>query len=483
MKIVRNILTSLVIGALLSTSCTSFDELNTDPTRLEEANPGTLLNPILYGMATTNWDKYNDFTFPLMQSKISMSNTSGVGWYYMSDAAGDGTWTTYYKWLNNIREMEKEAKVLNEPNYQAIAITLRSWIYEILADGFGDVPMTEACRGDEKLFTPKFDNQKEIYQAIINDLDSANQLYNAAAGLKYNTDGEMLFDTNNTLVSGKSVGIARWKKFCNSLRLRILLRVMDVADMNAKTELVKMINDPVTYPVFESNDEAAMLSISGVYPEEAPLTRPQDFTSYICLSEFFINNLASWKDPRLPIFATKATNGSVKSYIGWPSGYNIVPSFVASVPNQAIAIAPMKLALMPYAEVEFIKAELSQKGIITDDAGSHYEKGVKAAITQWGGIVPDTYFNNEKTAYNGTLERIMLQKFYALFFCDYQQWFEYNRTGLPVIPRGDGIPESNQMPHRFKYPATLQRTNMKNYQEAKSNMGGDNFNIKLIWQK
>lgn len=483
MKIIKNILGSLFLGGLLFTSCTNFDELNTDPIRLEEANPGTLLNPILYGMATTNWDKYNGYTFPLMQCKISMSNTSGVGWYYMSDAAGDGTWGTYYKWLNNIREMEKQAIVLNEPNYQAISITLRSWIYGLLVDSFGDVPMTEASRGEEKLFTPQFDTQKDVYQAIINDLDSANQLFNISAGLRYNTDGEMLFKTNNTLVSGKSEGIVKWKKFCNSLRLRTLLRVMEVPDLNAKTELVKMLSTPTTYPVFESNDEAAMLSISGTYPEEAPMTRPQDFTSYICLSEFFINNLMNWNDPRLPLFAAKATNGTTKSYIGWPSGYNIVPSFTASTPNQAIAKAPMKLVLMPYAEVEFIKAELAQKGIITEDADTHYRKGVEAAITQWGGIVPVTYFKNEQTAYNGTLERIMLQKFYALFFCDYQQWFEYNRTLLPLIPRGEGIPEGNQMPHRFKYPSVLQRTNLKNYQTAKNNMGGDNFNIKLIWQK
>ena len=64
----------------------------------------------------------------------------------MGDAAGDGTWSTYYKWLNNIREMEKEAVKLNVVNYQAVSITLRSWIYQLLTDAFGNVPMTEARR-------------------------------------------------------------------------------------------------------------------------------------------------------------------------------------------------------------------------------------------------------------------------------------------------------------------------------------------------
>ena len=78
----------------------------------------------------------------------------------------------------------------------------------------------------------------------------------------------------------------------------------------------------------------------------------------------------------------------------------------------------------------------------------------------------------------------MDQKFVALFFCDYQQWFEYNRTGYPELPIGEGILNANnKMPKRFKYPASLQRTNLKNYQAAKANMGGDDFDIRLMWQK
>ena len=88
--------------------------------------------------------------------------------------------------------------------------------------------MTEACRGNEQVFTPKFDTQKTIYQNIINDLDSANNLFNTASGLKYNTGGELLYSTDATLTSGVSAGMLKWKKFCNSLRMRVLLRVLNV---------------------------------------------------------------------------------------------------------------------------------------------------------------------------------------------------------------------------------------------------------------
>lgn len=483
MKKIIYILLCLSAISFLTGSCTPFSEMNNDPTRMNKVNPGTLLNPILYEMSVYNWKRYNDYTFALMQSKVSTSSTNGVGWLYVNDGAGDGTWSTYYKWLNNIKEMEKEAQLLNEDNYLAVGITLRSWIYQMLTDAFGDVPMSEACRGNEQLFTPKFDSQKDIYRTLIDDLERANGLFIETAGLKYNTDGELLYLTNAALTGGKSEGILKWKKFCNSLRLRLLLRVVDVPEFNAKAELSKMLGNPTTYPVFTSNEEAAQLSLSGIFPQEPPMNRPQDFTSYVSVSAFFIDNLLAWNDPRLPIFATKATNDGVKSYIGLPSGYAVAPSFNGSQPNQNLAKAPMKLVLMNYAEVEFIKAELSQRGIVSLDAQQAYEKGVVAAIEQWGGVMTGDYFNNEKTAYDNTLERIMLQKYFALFFCDYQQWFEYNRTGLPQLPRGEGVPNGNVIPSRFKYPATVQRTNLKNYQIAKQNMGGDELTTKLFWQK
>jgi hypothetical protein len=464
---------------IMAAACTNFDDLNVDPTRLDKANPGNFLNPILYEVASYNWKRYNDYTFALMQCKVSTSHTNSVGWYYVGDGAGDGTWTTYYRWLNNVGVMEQKAIELNEPNYQAIAIILRSWMYQILTDAFGNIPMSEACRGSEQIFTPKFDDQQEIYRSILNDLQKADTLFNTAAGLRYNQEGELLYGA----ATAASDAILKWRKFGNSLRLRALLRVIDVKPFDAERQINAMFADGTTCPIFESNDDAALLPLSGVAPQEVPLTRPQDFTSYIVLSEFFINNLKEWNDPRLPIFANKATNGDVKSYIGLPSGYAVLPPFNASSPNQGICKAPLKICLMSYAEVEFIKAELAQRNGATADAKNAYEKGVKAAVEQWNAKLPDNYFDSDATKYDGSLERIHLQKFFALFFCDYQQWFEHNRTGYPVMPRGDGVSTANKMPQRFKYPATLQRTNMQHYKEAREAMGGDDLSIKLFWQK
>ncbi len=479
-KIVRKLFVGAVAPVLLLSSCGSFDDINTDPNSMSEATSGSFLVPLVYEAATYNWNRYNSWTFPLMQCKVSTSSVSGVGWYIYSNSAGNTPWSTYYTLANNAQAIYNMGVEEDNGNYQAVALTLQSWIFEILTDLFGDVPMSEACQGDDGVYYPKFDTQKEIYAALMENLDEANELYDLTTGLKYNTSGDMLYCESES----DTDGMALWKKFTNSLRLRILLRVIDVDGLNAAEKIKAMLDDPETYPIFESNEDNAMVYVTGVAPQEAPLARVSDFTSYIVLSSFFIDQLKEWDDPRLAIFAKTATNDGVTDYYGLDSGYAVLPTGNFSQPNSTnLATAPMDLTVMTYSEVLFIKAELAQRGLINDDASALYEEAVTASITQWGGEVPDGYFENEEAAYDGTLERIMEQKFYALFFCDFQQWFEHNRTGYPEIPVGEGVASGNSMAKRMKYPTTLQSTNPNNYQAAKESMGGDDFYIKLIWQK
>lgn len=75
-KLIRNIMLMLAAPALLLTSChESFDELNTDPTHMSEANAGSFLRPIMYGMSTYNWNRYDSWTFELMQICVSTSSS------------------------------------------------------------------------------------------------------------------------------------------------------------------------------------------------------------------------------------------------------------------------------------------------------------------------------------------------------------------------------------------------------------------------
>ena len=98
-------------------------------------------------------------------------------------------------------------------------------------------------------------------------------------------------------------------------------------------------------------------------------------------------------------------------------------------------------------------------------------------------MVPANYFANPKVAYDGTLERIMLQKYVALFFVDQQQWFEQKRTGYPVLPNNGGLLNDGKMPQRLLYPTQPKILNSANYNAAVQSLGGDNINVKDWWNQ
>ncbi|HVK97349.1 MAG TPA: SusD/RagB family nutrient-binding outer membrane lipoprotein [Flavisolibacter sp.] len=470
----------IITISLMLASCTKdFKEINTDPNRIDQVSPGTLLNPIIYEVAAFNMNNgASGITFDLMQVMLPFpSPQGGLHRYEITENTGSSTWNTYYRWLKNIKEMHEASVKAQDPNYQAIAMTLNAWVASNLTDVFGDVPYSEAVRGDEQLFFPKFDKQEEIYKKLISDLEEANKLYNTTRPMLYGTD--ILFANN----------ITRWKKFTNSLHMRLLLRISNT-NPDVFTLLRNMLNNSTQYPVFVSNAEAAVLNITGVTPLVSPWGRPIDLPLFRAAGKFFVDSLNAVNDPRRAKFMSQARSNAAGTpligFVGIPSGYtgpetqfNFTPSnFLA-----ALATAPMIVPVLPYAEVEFIRAEVEWRAGNSAAAKAAYEKGVKAAIEQWSVPMPADYFTNSFAAYNGTLERIMLQKYYALIFVDFQQWSEYRRTRLPKLPVGAGMVNNGVMPSRLEYPISVRISNPEKYKQAVTEMGGDNINIKLWWAK
>jgi hypothetical protein len=81
------------------------------------------------------------------------------------------------------------------------------------------------------------------------------------------------------------------------------------------------------------------------------------------------------------------------------------------------------------------------------------------------------------------MERIHKQKYYALFLTDMQQWFEYRRTGHPILPKGAGLKNGGVMPARMTYPVYVQSTNPTNYKLAVTRQGADQISTQVWWQK
>ncbi len=150
--------------------------------------------------------------------------------------------------------------------------------------------------------------------------------------------------------------------------------------------------------------------------------------------------------------------------------------------KNSLAEAPLIIPILTFAEVSFIKAELAQRGYL-GQAEMHYKTGVEAAVKLWGEDLPSDYFDNPLAAYDNSLSRILTQKYFGLFFTDLQAWYEHRRTGLPVLPTTTAMENNQEMPERLYYPIDEVDRNYDNYLKAIEQMGPDQINTKVWWNK
>lgn len=483
---------SLLILPLLivSSSCTkNFEDINTDPNNLVSVTPGSLLTPLLYDIGDYNTTRSYNFTWQLMQVGFPYPSTAvGTHRYDITPTAGNGTWNKGYQWLRTIRQIHTSSDEFEQPVYHAVAATLEALTVGILTDVFGDVPYSEAIKLDEDISMPKFDSQSDIYKSLIQNLEDANEIYKNSEGIMAGND--FLYENDPD----------KWRKFNNSLLLRLLLRTSKKSEMDSYNRIKSILDNPEEYPIFESNEDAAILKVSGLDPYEYAWPRRQDYTLNETKAEFFVDFLNEAEDPRRPYFMSEAVtnDGDTIGYKGIPAAHpsSASYSFTPSIPNPDL-MSPKVVGtivhhiLMSYAEVEFIKSEVFLHFGNNDKAEAAYKKGVIAGMTHWQWAEDedfqtpsDSFFDNAKVKFNNSLERIIEQKYLALYMNDYQQWFEYRRTGYPVLPKTDEMLHNGVMPTRLPYHDKLSVFNPEHYKEAVSKLDeGDTPQSKVWWEK
>jgi hypothetical protein len=476
------LLAGIATVSVCTMSCTkNFSEINTNPNGSTQAAPEALLAPALYNVIQGNQTRALRLTNELMQDHVTVINSDEIHRYVIRPSESDYMWNNWYLQLTNFKDMYKGAAVLQQKSLMGMALIMDAWVSSLITDLFGDVPYSEANMGREDVYLPKFDAQKDIYTSILNKLDTANTYL--AANQALTTDQQAL----DPLYGGD---ITKWRKFGNSLLLRLLLRVSGKTEMNAGARIKNMVEtNASSYPVFANNDESAILRFTGTAPYVSAFNtyRDYDFNGDNGLTEFFINNLKDWGDPRIAKWAAQIGG----QYLGIPSGYasGVIPERKSYYPG-ALKNEPLLGNIINYSELQFILAEASVRGYISGNAKTYYDNGINSGITLWGYTVPANYLNGADIVWNpaGTLdnklEQIHLQKYYAMFFTDFQQWNEFRRTGHPVLPIGPGVLNSGKMPSRFKYPVSVQSLNRANYDAAVAAMGGpDDLNTKVWWNK
>ena len=481
--------TVLVLFMAILSACTKdFDKINTNPNSPETTNTEFLMSEVILSTAYAYQENAVGRRPASAARYLTLVRNTG---YDLFDW-GPVDWDDSYARLSVNKTLLETAQSRSENQYVAISKIMKAFNFAYLTDLYGDIPYSQALKSKESnLIYPEYDQQQAIYPDLLRELQEANELLKGTTG-EINAKGDALFN-------GKAL---QWRKFANTLRLRMLLRISKVYG-NAFTEMQTIVNDKSTYPVFESSADNAAVAYLGNLAAYSwpggPLAMIDFDYQKTKVSKELVDRLVQRNDPRLGLWVepVKSTTGStvdLNKYVGVPNaidapaayngGEDHVSVFSSSFfrKNGGSTNPLLNSSLITYTEQCFILAEAIQKGKITvpaETAESMYYKGIRESMKSYGLTAPVNYFDQALVKYDGTLEQLITQKWIAMLFKGSEGWFDQRRTGYPAFVTGP-LAAGRGIPKRYVFPDSESAKNKVNYQKAISAFGPDKEST-LMW--
>ena len=451
--------------------------INKNPNATENPQPDYLLTAAEKITADAIWGVDNNLNSSLLfiqhWAKIQYTDPDR---YIFNNSSFTSLWSKLYG--QSITDLNKVISIGDEqqnPNYKGVALTLRSWTFQLLTDAYGDIPYKQAGNIDSFL-TPVYDAQKDVYLGLLADLKTAQGLLNPSGPA---VQGDPIY-------GGK---IANWKKFVNALRLRIALRIADQEPALAKQVFTDIAAEGGTY--FESNADLAALTYQDS-PNQNPVSLTFDTRQDYRISKTIVDRLAFLNDPRLPVYA-QPTDDAPHGYVGVPNGLttgdaNNLGLSKTSRPGDYFRAPHAPAVIISYAEVLFDLSEAVSRGFITGDAADLYKQAVLASLAQYGitdVAVTGPYLGQPSVQYDaGNYKKsIGDQKWIALFGQGLEAFAEWRRLDYPQLTPAVAGTLGGKIPVRFIYPGSEQSLNGANYTNAVKNQGADLLTTKLWFDK
>lgn len=503
-------LSFLVITLWVVSSCTTdFAEINENPNSptVDKAAPDQLLTNAIESMTDRVHEIFlgHEMGSCWVQHMAKCQYTDEDRYTYRPDVVNN-SWASFYATAGQDIELIYALGVSRaHPNYQAVALILKAYNTSVITDLFGDIPYTQAWKAEAGVLAPAYDTQESIYLDIIDKLDQANTLIDV--------DG---FDIAGDILYGNDM--EKWQKFANSLRLRLLLRMSGQDAAFATTEMSAIVADPAAYPIFESNADNAALVYLGSSPNNNPINENRKTRDDHRVSQNFIDlELNTYGDYRVMLYALPASGTGV--FTGMPNG--LTSSAAAGFLGNGLAntskigdyftAASAPGMLMSYAELNFILAEAAKKGYIPGGdatAQAYYEEGISGAFEQYRTPLQAIFDAHDGSSYGGqgipvgytvddemdwaitnaapysaanALQLIAEQRYIATFDQGLQSWFEWRRTGFPVLTPAVSGTNGGLIPVRVPYPLNEASLNGTNMNAAIDNQGPDDLNTRVWW--
>lgn len=515
-KILKYTLASFI--AISLANCTSnFDEINTDPNGISNESLTQMNNhiggsftPMFLNVfnVTPAWnfqlqqnllgDVYSGYMTPPTPFAGNVNNMT----YALVDGWNGFPWSDAYGSVMPFALDIKNAVALggdeSGDKFIQLANIIKVSAMHRVSDIYGPIRYTKF---DDFETTGEYDSQSDAYNAFFADLGTAID------GLKsFEGDAQFIpFD-----MSSLGGDIAMWRKYANSLRLRLALRVVNVDEALAISEAEKSLSSDAGF--LESTD----MYINTGYAH--PLTVISGSWGDVRMGAEMESILGGFGDARKEVYFNAAEDPTLAgAYKGIRMGIDIEAKGQYGAHSSIGSVVDGEtMQWMSASEVYFLRAEAALRG--WSNAGTvmdHYENGVRASFNQHGVSGVETYLaDNTSTpndfidaintandiaypsdvtiAYNASatneeqLEQIITQKWIAMFPDGQEAWSEFRRTGYPrvypvVVNNSGGAIDTDVQIRRVNFVENEINTNGDNVAIAIGYLNGPDTGGTRLW--
>ena len=436
--------------------------------------------------------------------------------YFLKDGWVASSYTESYSTVVPLWQDLKGKTEKQFPEVFALAQILKISAWHKATDMFGPIPYKEAGKG---LITVPYDSQEEVYKTMFKELSDAIEVLT-----KYADNGNSKLLPNADAVYAGDVH--KWVVYANSLMLRLAMRVYYADAALSKQYALQAVNHP--YGVMKSKDDEAKMERGASLEFKNNLDVLINQYNECRMGSSMLAYLGGYQDPRLPKYfntstvSQAVTVGTYGKYSGVPTGHDVSSNDAFKDSSRPAITSTTPTYWMRASEVYFLLAEAALHGFaVGGTAESLYEKGIEMSFEENGiassevadymssGLKPSAYsfhltnpsvnvdapaLTQATTEWTGTdeekLEKIMIQKWIALYPNGQEAWSEYRRTGYPklhstITNYSNGEVDSEVGIRRMRFPTNKSTSaeDIANLESARKLLRGglDKAGTRLWW--
>lgn len=520
MKKIKTYITLALSSLLLLPACTGhFEDMNTPPFGVTDEELGqdnnyigmhfpTLQKSIYYNRNGWGWDFQliqnltSDIWSGYMATPTNFKGGINTQTYALTNDWTDYAWDyTYSAVMTNQLKVKEKCEQLGMDTYahfNAINAILRVFAMSRVCDEYGPIIYTKY--GETKT-GGTYDSAQDAYKIFFEELTDASRVLD-----EYLQKSSFAsFAKFDMAYAGK---LDKWLRLCNTLRLRLAMRVVKYDREWARREAEAAIAAP--QGVLKSGDSFIISGYGWLHPL---------YTCSIEYNDIFISAnvqsiLGGYEDPRFAKFGLAKGNDIVGIRSGIPGLEETADKYKDVISNINVTSA-MPGTVMTAAEAYFLLAEAALRGWKAGgDAQTFYEEGVAASFNDFGVSLGD-YLHSSKVPAPWTdplvadfnapaasavspkwedaksdeerLEKIITKKWIAGFPEGKNAWAEWRRTGYPKLfpvlkNDSQGLVTTEFGVRRLPFTLDELSNNPEGYAAAVQLLGGpDNGGTRLFW--